>query len=114
VAIMDEVHDTMNPTKSHLFPAIASKSTIKQSDTIFLFDFIYNLPNEIISSIQKNTQDQMPADELKRLITKCVKDKYLKANENHFNVPANIRDDFADFLCEAFDGQDKTNPEKHI
>jgi hypothetical protein len=102
VALMDEVHLTLNPKESFIIQASEANVSdrVSEDDVTFMADLIHELPKELAGAIKKNTQDQIPAATLKSQLKSHVQEKYCEL----FNVPSELRQNFARFICGEIDG----------
>ncbi|MDR1891202.1 MAG: hypothetical protein LBQ23_03445 [Puniceicoccales bacterium] len=103
IAVMDEVHITLNPKESFIIQPPSSGNTsdrIPAMDVTFMVDLIYGIGGTLISAIRANTSDQIPVGALKAELIKYVCNKY----GAQFNISENLRENFAKFVCGKFDG----------
>ncbi|MDR2436119.1 MAG: DUF3638 domain-containing protein, partial [Puniceicoccales bacterium] len=107
IALMDEVHLTLNPKESFIIQAPLlgqPPDRISEEDVTFIADLIHGLPDELAKEIRNNAQDQIPAATLKTQLIECVQKKYGEL----FNVPFELRSNFARFICGDFDGNNSS------
>ncbi|MDR2737540.1 MAG: hypothetical protein LBB18_01175 [Puniceicoccales bacterium] len=103
IALMDEVHITLNPKEEFIIqpPCMdVQKATIPQQDVSFITKFIYELPEKLLSAISSNTQDQIPREKLVNILENHIASKC----GDWVGVPKGLESDFAKFMCGKFDG----------
>jgi hypothetical protein len=106
IALMDEVHITLNPKESFIIqpPAVAKlDAKIAEKDVTSMVDIIYDLPRNLIAPIASNKQDQISPASLKNELRAHAA---VTCGEQ-FGVPGSLRDAFAGFICGDFDGQEE-------
>jgi hypothetical protein len=110
VAIIDEVHVSMNPKESFIVQSASADSKeekLTQSDVSFMVDFIFGLlahADDILDHVRKNEQDQKSVDSIKQKLIKYVENKYTRI----FGVDDKDAKPFARFICGEFDGVELT------
>ncbi|MDR2738157.1 MAG: DUF3638 domain-containing protein [Puniceicoccales bacterium] len=108
VAILDEVHISMNPKESFIVQSSSktaeSEARMTQFDVSFMVDFIYGLPDDIGNAIRNNEQDQKSAELIREKLHEYVKDKYAE----NFGIPDDKVDCFVKFVCGELDGNDSS------
>ncbi|MDR2737941.1 MAG: hypothetical protein LBB18_03315 [Puniceicoccales bacterium] len=108
VALMDEVHLTLNPKESFITQPPSEtlfSGNIPPKDVSFVVELINDLPTQLRELINKNIQDHSPTRVIESYLIEHIRDSYCQK----FDVPDDLKLNFAKFVCGKFDGVDGSN-----